>query len=150
MVFMVGGKKSAFQKVKPVLDKIGKKTVYVGKNGDGAMLKLIVNHTLYLTQAAAIEGLVLGLKAGLDPDVMWDVMTSGAASSDLLISRGKDMIRGNFGPKGPMGLYYQLMLKAQYHGWDRSDATVVMRIYEELAGGITRRTKRPAARRKGK
>jgi 3-hydroxyisobutyrate dehydrogenase-like beta-hydroxyacid dehydrogenase len=169
MVFMVGGKKSTFQKVKPVLDKIGKKTVYVGKNGDGAMLKLIVNHTLYLTQAAAIEGLVLGLKAGLDPDVMWDVMTSGAASSDLLISRGKDMIRGNFGPKGPIvlavkdlglsletarqlgvvvpmgGLYYQLMLKAQYNGWDRSDATVVMRIYEELAGGITRRIKRSRA-----
>jgi len=174
MVFMVGGKKSTFKKVKPVLDKIGKKTVYVGKNGDGAMLKLIVNHTLYLNQAAAIEGLVLGLKAGLDPDVMLDVMTSGAAASDLLISRGKDMIRGNFSPKGPIvlavkdlgisletarqlgvvvpmgGLYYQLLLQAQYNGWDRSDATAVMRIYEELAGGIAGKTKKLPSRRKMK
>jgi len=173
MVFMVGGKKSTFKKVKPVLDKIGKKTVYVGKNGDGAMLKLIVNHTLYLNQAAAIEGLVLGLKAGLDPDVMLDVMNSGAASSDLLISRGRDMVRGNFSPKGPIvlavkdlglsletarqlgvvvpmgGLYYQLMLQAQYNGWDRCDATAVMRIYEELATGITRKAKKPSSRRKG-
>jgi 3-hydroxyisobutyrate dehydrogenase len=172
MVFMVGGKKSIFNKVKPVLDKIGKKTVYVGKHGDGATLKLIVNHTLYLNQAAAIEGLVLGLKAGLNPDVIFDVLTSGAASSDLIISRGRDMIMGNFRPKGPIvlaakdlglsletarqlgvivpmgGLYYQLLLQAKYNGWDRSDATAVMRIYEEMAGGITRKTKKSPSRGK--
>jgi len=158
MVFMLGGKKSIFEKVKPVLDRIAKKTVYVGKGGDGAALKLVVNHILFLNQAAAIEGLVLGLKAGLNPDVMFTVITSGAASSDLLIARGKDMINGNFSPKGqvavaikdlalsletakqlgvvlPVGaLYQQLLLKAHYNGWDREDATSVMKIYEELAG----------------
>ncbi len=165
MVFMVGGKKSAYQKIKPVLDRIGKKTVYAGKSGDGAMLKLVVNHILYLNQAAAIEGLVLGIKAGLNPDTMLDVITSGAASSDLLQARGKDMLAGNFEPKGPIklavkdlglslesakklgvvlpmgGLYEQLVLKAQYNGWDRNDATIVMKIYEQLAG-IERRTKK--------
>jgi len=35
MVFMAGGEKTIFDQVKPVLDKVGKKTVYVGKNGDG-------------------------------------------------------------------------------------------------------------------
>ena len=158
MVFMVGGKKSAYEKIKPVLDRIGKKTVYAGKSGDGAMLKLVVNHILYLNQAAAIEGLVLGLKAGLDSDVVLDVITSGAASSDLLLARGKDMLAGNFEPKGPIklavkdlglslesakklgvvlpmgGLYQQLVLKAQYNGWDLEDATAVMKIYEQLAG----------------
>ena len=158
MVFMVGGKKSVYERIKPVFDKIGKKTVYAGKSGDGATLKLVINHTLYLNQAAAIEGLVLGLKAGLDPGVLFDVMTSGAASSDLLIARGKDMVRNNFEPKGPTvlaikdlglsletgrrlgvvlpvgALYHQFLLKAQYNGWERSDATVVMRLYEEWAG----------------
>ena len=158
MVFMVGGKLSVFEKIKPVLDRIGKKTVYVGKNGDAAMLKLVVNHTLYLTQAAAIEGLVLGMKAGLDPDIMFDVLTSGSAASDLIMGRGMDMLRGNFEPKGPVtlaikdlglsleiaetlgvvlpmgALYRQFLLKARYNGWDRDDATVVMRIYEQLAG----------------
>jgi 2-hydroxymethylglutarate dehydrogenase len=163
MVFMAGGKRSIFERIKPVLDRIGKKTVYAGKMGDGATLKLVINHTLYLNQAAAIEGLVLGMKAGLKPDVLFDVITSGAASSDLLISRGKDMLSGNFSPKGPVvlankdltlsmetarrlgvvlpvgALYQQLLLKAHYNGWDRQDATVVMKIYEEMAGFVRKR-----------
>jgi 2-hydroxymethylglutarate dehydrogenase len=157
MVFMAGGRRSVFEKIKPVLDRIGKKTVYAGKSGDGATLKLVINHTLYLNQAAAIEGLVLGLKAGLNPDVLFEVITSGAAASDLLIARGKDMLSGNFSPKGPVvlankdlalsleaarklgvvlpvgALYQQLLLKAHYNGWDREDATAVMKIYQQLA-----------------
>jgi len=165
MVFMAGGKRAIFEKIKPVLNQIGKKTVYVGKSGTGATLKLVINHTLYLNMAAAIEGLVLGLKAGLNPDVLLDVMTSGAAASNLLISRGKDMLKGDFSPKGqvyiankdlalsletarqlgvvlPLGaLYQQLLLKAHYNGWDREDATVVMRIYQQLAGRGGKRKK---------
>lgn len=161
MVFMAGGKKAVFDQVRPVLDRIGKKTVYVGKNGDAAMLKLVVNLILYLTEGAAIEGLTLGLKAGLDPQIMYDVITSGAASSDLVSSRGKDMLAGRFEPKGQVsvavkdmglilerarqlgvplpvgGLYQQLLLQAHYEGWDQQDATSVMKIYEKLAG-VTR------------
>ncbi len=173
MVFMAGGKKSVFNKVKPVLDKVGKKTVYVGKNGEAAMLKLVVNQTLFLNQAAAIEGLVLGIKAGLAPDIMLDVLISGAAGSDLIAARGRDMLMGNFEPKGPVwlaikdlglalesakklgvvlpmaGLYQQLLLNAHYSGWDQSDATVVMKIYEQLAG-IKRKAKRSFSRKKKK
>jgi 3-hydroxyisobutyrate dehydrogenase-like beta-hydroxyacid dehydrogenase len=158
MVFMAGGKRALFDRIKPVLDNMGKKAVYAGKQGDGATLKLVVNHILYLNEAAAIEGLTLGLKAGLDPDVMYDAITSGAASSDLIIARGKDMLKGNFSPKGPTilaikdlklsletarqaglimpvaSLYLQFLLQAQFNGWDRDDATVVMRIYKQLAG----------------
>lgn len=157
MVFMAGGDKTVFDQIRPILDQIGKKTVYAGKSGEGATLKLVINHTLYLNQAAAIEGLVLGLKAGLDPDVLLDAMTSGAASSDLLISRGKDMLQGEFSAKGPLfvankdlalslemarqcgvvlpvgALYQQFLLKAHYNGWDREDATSVMKIYQGLA-----------------
>jgi len=171
LVFMVGGKKSVYGKVKPVLDKVGKKTVYVGKNGDAAMLKLVVNQVLFLNQAAAIEGLVLGLKAGLNPDVMLDVLVSGAAGSDLIAARGKDMLRGNFEVKGPIwlaikdlglalesgkrlgvvlpmaGLYQQLLLNAHYSGWDKSDATVVMKTYEQLAG-IKRKAKRSPSKKR--
>jgi 2-hydroxymethylglutarate dehydrogenase len=168
MVFMAGGRRSVFEKIKPVLDRIGKKTVYAGKSGDGATLKLVINHTLYLNQAAAIEGLVLGLKAGLNPDVLFEVITSGAAASDLLIARGKDMLSGNFSPKGPVvlankdlalsletarklgvvlpvgALYQQLLLKAHYNGWDREDATAVMKIYQQLAEkpGISKKSPR--------
>ncbi len=159
MVFMAGGKRPVFERIKPVLERIGKKTVYVGKNGDGAMLKLVVNHILYLNEAAAIEGMVLGTKAGLDAKIMLDVINSGSAASDLILARGKDMVAGNFSPQGPVvvankdlalsletarqlgvvlpvgALYQQLLLKAHYNGWDREDATVVMKIYQQLARG---------------
>jgi 3-hydroxyisobutyrate dehydrogenase-like beta-hydroxyacid dehydrogenase len=157
MVFMAGGEKDVFDQVKPVLDKVGKKTVYVGKHGDAAMLKLTVNLVLFLNQAAAVEGLTLGLGAGLDPDVLYDVLVSGAAGSDLIKTRGKDMLAGNFTPRGalwigvkdlglaldaaknvgvvcPMAsLYQQMLLGAHHRGWDDHDATVVMRLYRELA-----------------
>ena len=173
MVFMAGGKKPVFEKVKPVLDRIGKKTIYAGKHGDGATMKLVINHTLYLNQAAAIEGFVLGLKAGLNPDTLFEVITSGAASSDLLLARGKDMLAGNFSPKGPTrlaikdlrlsletgrqlgvmlpvgSLYLQFLLQAQFNGWERDDATVVMRIYEQLAG-VKRRGKNSPPEKKAK
>jgi 3-hydroxyisobutyrate dehydrogenase len=134
--------------------------------GDGATMKLVINHTLYLNQAAAIEGLVMGLKAGLNSEVLFDVITSGAASSDLLMARGKDMLAGIFSPKGPAGiaikdlglsletgkklgvvlpvgaLYQQFLLKAQYNGWEKEDATVVMRLYEEWAGMGWKKTPR--------
>lgn len=167
MVFMAGGKKSVFSKVKPVLDKIGKKVVHVGKNGDGAMLKIVVNTILYLNQAAASEGFVLGLKAGLKPDVMFDVVTSGAASSDLIKSRGWDMLMGNFESKGQMStksfdlalesarnlgvmlpmaaLSNQFRLQAFYSGWAECDGTVMMKVYEQLAG-IKRRLRKEDSR----
>jgi 3-hydroxyisobutyrate dehydrogenase-like beta-hydroxyacid dehydrogenase len=158
MVFMAGGKKSTFERIKPVVDKVGKKTIFVGKNEDAAMLKLVVNQIFYLNQASAIEGFVHGLKAGLTPEVILDALASGSAGSGLITARGKDMLTGNFEKKGPvwlalktfrvilksaerlgvilpmLALYQQFLLQAHYNGWDDNDLTVIMRIYEKLAG----------------
>ncbi len=155
---MVGGERKAFDRIKPVLDDVGKKTLYAGPSGSGAQLKLVVNQTLFLNQASAIEGMVLGLKAGLDPDAMWEALASGAAGSNLIEARGKDMLRGDFSAKGPTwiavkdmgaalesarrlgvvlpvaGLYYQLMEGLMFRGGENEDSTAVMKIYEELAG----------------
>ena len=158
LVLMAGGPRSVFKKIKPVLDKVGRKTVHVGKNGQGSMLKLIVNHTLFINQAAAVEGLTLARKSGIDPDLVYDVMISGAARSSLIVQRGQDMLRHDFKGKGalaiaakdiglclenarrlgaaaPMAaLYQQFLLSALRRGWEDRDATSVMRIFEELAG----------------
>jgi 2-hydroxy-3-oxopropionate reductase len=155
MVFMVGGKKENYDKVKEILDKIGKKTIYAGENGNGAMLKIVVNTILLLNQAAAIEGFALGLKSGLNPEAVFEAVTSGSAGSDLINARGKDMLNGNYEEKGPLttksldlalesaqrlgmmmpiaALYRQFILQAIYNGWEGKDATVVLKVYEELA-----------------
>lgn len=156
-VFMGGGDREVFESVRPLLEQIGKKAVYVGKNGQASLLKLIVNLTLFLNQASAIESFSLGLKAGLDPEVMFDVISSGAAASNLIDMRGRDMLHGEFKAKGPLknnvkdmdlildaardmqvvlplaALYQQLQLKASYEGWGFCDATVVMKVYEKMA-----------------
>ncbi len=170
ILFMVGGKRSIFEKIKPVLDKIGKKTVYVGPSGHAATLKVAVNHTLHINHAAAIEGMVLGLKAGLDPGILYEVMSSGGAASDQLITRGREMVLGKFplrssiavankdtglslemgkrlGVPLPIGaLYKQFLLNASYKGWDQEDATIVMKIYEALAD-FTRKGQRSSKAR---
>ena len=171
MVFMAGGKRTVFAKVKPVLDQIGKKAVYVGPNGDALMLKIVVNTILYLNQSAAVEGFTLGRKAGLNPKVMFDVVASGAAGSNLISARGQDMLKGNFEPKGALGiksldlalenaerlgvmlpmaaLYRQFMLQTHYSGWGGNDGTAVMTVYEQLAGIKRKKTKaRPIPKRK--
>ena len=99
----------------------------------------------------------MGLKAGLNPDILYEVMSSGGASSDQLASRGRDMLAGNYATKSsiwvatkdtdlslelgkrlgvvlPVGaLFHQFYLNARHRGWDQKDATIVMRIFEELA-----------------
>jgi 2-hydroxy-3-oxopropionate reductase len=158
IVFMAGGRKSGFDRVKPVLDQVGKKTVYAGKNGNGVMLKFVISHVLFLNIASACEGLVLALKVGLDPDVTLGALVSGAAGTSLIAARGKDMFEGNFRVKGALrlvakdiglmmenskqlgvmlplsALCEQFILKAVHNGWGDLDGTVIMRIWEELAG----------------
>jgi 3-hydroxyisobutyrate dehydrogenase-like beta-hydroxyacid dehydrogenase len=158
IVFMAGGRRSVFDRVKPVLDQVGKKTVYAGKNGNGVMLKFVVSHVLFLNIASACEGLVLARKVDLDPDVTLDALISGAAGSSLIAARGKDMLEGDFRVKGalrmmgkdiglmmenakqlgvmlPMSaLCEQFILKGVQNGWGDLDGTVIMRIWEQLAG----------------
>lgn len=156
IIFMVGGRRSDYESLKEILDKIAKKTLYVGEHGRGAMLKLAVNHTLFLNQSAAIEGMVLALKAGIEPKIILEALTSGAASSNLIEARGSDMLNGNFSPKGqlsvcvkdlalsleaaknlgislPIGFQYlQIALQSYRKNLGDYDATIVIKEYDEM------------------
>ncbi len=79
LVFLVGGSDDDVTAAMPILDVIGRKTVHVGAVGDGAATKLIVNGVMALGTAALAEGLSYGAHAGLDRDVLIDVL------SDLIL-----------------------------------------------------------------
>lgn len=81
LTIMAGGSRDAFDRVLPVLEAMGKKIVWVGENGQGQTLKLINNLIGGVNLAAAAEGLVMGVKAGLPLDVLGDVLLSGSARS---------------------------------------------------------------------
>ena len=97
MIMFVGGSDTDLEKAKEVLDTIGK-TRRVGKYGNGYVAKL-VNNQLWKIHASAIgEAMVLAKKAGLEPDVWWEVMKGGAADSFVLHHDVPSIFAGHYDP----------------------------------------------------
>src|SRR6266403_4518066 len=71
---MAAGNKTIFEKVKPVLAKLGQTVHYFGKNGNATAMKLVGNLIVALELEALSEGLVLARKAGLDLNAVMDVV----------------------------------------------------------------------------
>ena len=81
LVFMVGGDKDAVERVRPLLEVMGKHSFHLGAIGSGHTMKCINNSITAMTFLATVEGLTLGKKAGLDPDVMTDVLNNSTGMS---------------------------------------------------------------------
>jgi len=75
LTVMVSGPVSPYEEMKPLLEIIGKNVIYVGKRpGWGQMMKLVNNLLSATALAASSEAFVLGIKAGLDPEIMLKVI----------------------------------------------------------------------------
>jgi 3-hydroxyisobutyrate dehydrogenase len=81
LVFMIGGDAAAAERAKPVLSVMGKHMFHLGPIGAGHAMKSINNTITAMTLAATAEGLALGRKLGLDPDVMTDVLNVSTGMS---------------------------------------------------------------------
>jgi 3-hydroxyisobutyrate dehydrogenase-like beta-hydroxyacid dehydrogenase len=79
LVLMVGGDEAALADVRPVLDKLSRSLFHLGAPGAGTVAKL-VNNQLYLCgEVLFFEGLVLAAKAGLDPEVLCEILDQTGA-----------------------------------------------------------------------
>jgi len=81
LVFMLGGAPAAIERARPVLEIMGKHLFHLGPIGAGHAMKSINNTITAMTLAATAEGLVLGKKLGLDPNVMTDVLNVSTGMS---------------------------------------------------------------------
>ena len=81
LVFMAGGAPEALERVLPLLEVLGKRVFHLGPVGAGHAMKCINNTITAMTFLATSEGLVLGKKFGLDPDVMTDVLNHSTGMS---------------------------------------------------------------------
>jgi 3-hydroxyisobutyrate dehydrogenase len=81
LVFMVGGRKESVARAMPLLDVLGKEVFHVGPVGAGHAMKCINNLITALTFMATAEGLIIGRRCGLDPDVMTDVLNVSTGMS---------------------------------------------------------------------
>jgi 3-hydroxyisobutyrate dehydrogenase-like beta-hydroxyacid dehydrogenase len=81
LVFMVGGAPDAVARVTPLLDVLGARRFHLGPVGAGHAMKCINNMITAMTFMATAEGLTIGRRYGLDPDVMTDVLNVSTGMS---------------------------------------------------------------------
>ena len=158
LAIMVGGDAAALERVRPVLKCIGPNISHIGPAGAGNTLKAINNMMSNVNALAMMEGLTLGLKAGLDLKTMADVIQKSSGNSNALARVERALIPRNFEPGFKVALmnkdletfntiakelhvpvsfsniaqrYQQTALAA---GLGEKDTSVVFTIIERLAG----------------
>jgi 3-hydroxyisobutyrate dehydrogenase-like beta-hydroxyacid dehydrogenase len=158
LTFMVGGKPEVFEHVKPFFEAMGKSLYYCGKSGMGLRAKLTQNLILGNLLQAFNEGLVLSTKAGVDPELMLDILNNSAARSGVVAIKAPMVFKRDFTtnfsvkwlekdiglavdlgselgvPLMMTGLTQQLYQAAMAKGFGEQDICGSIRVLEELAG----------------
>ena len=104
---MVGGEESAFQRALPLLGALGKNIVHCGGPGAGQIVKACNQILVALTIQGVAEALTLGMKAGVDPGKIVQVLGAGLARCGILETRGERMIAADFAPGFRSRLHYK-------------------------------------------
>jgi 3-hydroxyisobutyrate dehydrogenase-like beta-hydroxyacid dehydrogenase len=120
---MAAGNKAIFEKVKPILTKLGQTVHYFGKNGNATAMKLVGNLIVALELEAISEGLILAQKAGLDLKTVMEVVKVADFRSPLLVNNGQDILKRDFSTSFAL----ELMLK---------DAGLIQKFGESLKSPI--------------
>jgi 2-hydroxy-3-oxopropionate reductase len=98
LTIMCGAEPAVFERVRPLLEKMGKNITLVGGNGDGQTTKVANQIIVALNIAAVSEALVFASKAGADPAKVRAALMGGFASSRILEVHGERMIKRTFAP----------------------------------------------------
>ena len=91
LYLMIGGSRDAFERVKPLLEKMSSSLTYVGEAGRAAQVKALVNVVMNVNTAGLAEGLGIGAALGLDLDMLRRVFAQTGANSRVLETDGADM-----------------------------------------------------------
>jgi 2-hydroxy-3-oxopropionate reductase len=98
LTIMVGGPEAAFERARPVFEKMGKNITLVGANGVGQTTKVANQIVVALTIEAVSEALVFASKAGADPAKVRQALMGGLAASRILEVHGDRMVKRTFAP----------------------------------------------------
>ncbi|MFJ8064692.1 NAD(P)-dependent oxidoreductase [Psychrobacillus sp. NPDC096426] len=154
---MVGGEVADFEEVKPLLNFIGQNIIHVGEIGAGHTIKALNNMISATTLAATGEAMALGVKLGLDPTKMLDVINSSTGKSfssdfkfpnqvltrnfeigftlDLMVKDLKIALSMAEEEKVPMFISsasFQLWKQAWSNGKGQEDHTAIVKHIEEM------------------
>ena len=91
LYLMCGGRAEAFDRARPILEKLGSSPRYIGPAGRAAQVKALVNMVMNINTAGLAEGLALGDALGLDLSMLREVFSQTGANSQVLKTDGEDM-----------------------------------------------------------
>jgi putative dehydrogenase len=97
VVVFASGDPKAIRRLRPLFAGFARATLDLGAFGNGSRMKYVANLLVAIHNVATAEALVLGMKAGLDPRLVFDAVTSGAANSRIFELRGPMMVRNRYG-----------------------------------------------------
>ncbi len=107
LAIMIGGDPDDVEKVRPVLEAMGKTITHVGPIGSGQITKAINQVVIAATYLGVAEGMTLGMKAGLDMEKVVAAIAGGAAGSWVLDNRASFMVKNDY----PLGFRVRLHAK---------------------------------------
>lgn len=107
LTIMAGGDADDIERVRPVLEAMGSKITHVGTVGAGQVAKAVNQVIVGGFYLSVAEGMVLGMKAGLDMDRVLEAIGAGSCKSWVLENRARNMIEGSY----PLGFRLALHLK---------------------------------------
>jgi 3-hydroxyisobutyrate dehydrogenase-like beta-hydroxyacid dehydrogenase len=141
---VVGGDPEVFAHCRPILDALAQRVHHVGPNGSGARAKLVINLVLGLNRLALAEGLLFGLRQGLDGKTLLSVLKDSAAYSRAMDIKGERMLEGNFEPEGKLAQHLkdvELMLEVGHAAGAPLLATALHRqlLIAGVAAGLSER-----------
>jgi 3-hydroxyisobutyrate dehydrogenase len=158
LAIMAGGERQAFDRIRPILEVMGKHVTYCGLSGSGQVAKLCNQILVTVTMLGVSEALVFARKNGLDPSVMIEAVKDGAAGSWQLSNLAPKVVARDFAPgfmidlvqkdlrillrsaaavAVPLpaaSLVHQLFLAEQARGEGGAGTQALARVLERLAG----------------
>jgi putative dehydrogenase len=96
LVVYASGARTAYRRCIPVFEAFARTHYFLGPFGAGSKMKFVANLLVAIHNVSTAEALVLGMKAGLDPATMVNVLGDGAGASRMLQIRGPMMVRNNY------------------------------------------------------
>ena len=158
MAIMIGGDEAVVERVRPILEALGKSITVVGPNGSGSVAKLANQIMVNLNIAAVAEALVLATKAGADPKRVFEAVRGGFAGSAVLEEKAPMMYSRNFKAGGPIYINLkditnvvatadeldvpliltpqlkEIMISLKATGHNNDDHSSIVQFYEKIAG----------------
>jgi L-threonate 2-dehydrogenase len=96
LVFYASGDKAQIRRLRPMFEAFGRHVYDVGQFGNGSKMKYVANLLVAINNVASAEAMVLGMKAGLPPQLIFDLIKAGAGNSRVFELRAPMMVKGSY------------------------------------------------------